>query len=84
MIRIADVHLVNASVAQVQVKLALLWVGNYNRFISKGQARVLLRASARQENAMPSRGDRRNVLNVENQMWKPFVENARFHFKRSL
>jgi hypothetical protein len=84
MIRIAHVHLVHAAVAQVQLQLALLRVGNYNRFFRQGQARILLRVRTRQEDAMPMGGDCRDILNVQNQMRKTLVENARLDLKRCL
>ncbi len=83
MSRIGGRELVDASVTQVQLQLALAAVGNYNRFLRQCQARDAL-VGAGQEDPLPTCGGGIDVIYVEDHSGESFIEDARSHLIGSL
>ncbi len=55
----------SAAALQVQLKLALLGLGNYNRTLRQREAGAALSSGLREKYSVPLRATGRNVINVE-------------------
>ncbi len=82
--RLVEREFVDASVAQVQLQLALTAVGNYNRFLRQSEARDVLCVRPREKDAFPARGGRVDIVHVEDEAWEALVEHPRRNLEGSL
>src|SRR5262249_30081911 len=64
--------LVRGAGLQMQLQLALIRFGNYNRVLRQGKTRSVLSACFREKNAVPLRPAGRNVVDVQHQARETF------------
>ena len=83
-IGVLPAYFVCGSALQVQLQLALLRFGNYNRILCQRQPGATFFAHFREEHPVPLRSARGNVVDVQHGLGKTLVENAWLHLKRRL
>src|SRR5262249_61049465 len=76
--------LVSGAGLQMQLQLALIRFGNYNRVLRQGKTRSVLSACFREKNAVPLRPAGVDVVDVEHQAREAFVKDAWLHLKGDL
>src|SRR6266481_1453740 len=68
----------------MQLQLAELRLGNYNRVFRQSELRTILVPGFRQKHAVPLCTARGDVVNVKHRLGKALVENARLDLKGNL
>src|SRR5262245_65539390 len=84
MVGIQPVELMCCSALQMQLQLAELRLGNYNRVFRQGELRTVLVPGFRQKHTVPLCTARGDVINVKYCLGKALVENARLQLKGNL
>ena len=84
MFRALSLRFVHGALAQKELQLALVAVGDYNGVLCQGQARNVAPVRFRQKDAMPVHGGGRDILHIEHQVRKLLVEDARLNLEGSL
>src|SRR5437016_9611828 len=84
MIGILARELMRRAALEVQLQLALLWLGNHNRAIGQGYLRAALSSGVRDEYSVPLRSACRHVVHIQDLFRKPLVKHARLQLKRDL
>ena len=84
MVGILPIEFVRRATLEVQLQLALLRFGNYNRVFRQGESRIVAVPRFRQKHAVPFRPARGDVVDVKYCVGETLVENARLHLKGNL
>ena len=84
MVGILTIEFVRRAALQVQLQLALLRFGNYNRVFRQGELRIVAVPGFRQKHAVPFGPACGDVVDVKYCVGETLVENARLHLKGNL
>lgn len=84
MIRVRPVEFVRRATLQVQLQLAELRLGNYNRVLCQGELRIVCVPGFRKEDAVPLRAASGNIVDVQHRLGKALIENAGLDLKGNL